>query len=103
MVLGFTLIVAGAGGHRDLRTGTRSLDGESGAAVRIVTDVPDGDGIVEGTDLLVCIGRTQAWHAARSSVLGRVRLVEGPEGNTGQRPPAGRLAQGERCDEKAPI
>jgi hypothetical protein len=98
-----TLIVARRGITVHLRTGIRSVDGESGAAVRIVTDVPDGDGIVEGTDLLVCVGRTQAWHAARSSVLGRVRLVEGPEGNTGQRLPAGRLAQGERCDEKAPI
>jgi hypothetical protein len=33
----------------------------------------------------------------------RVRLVERPDGNTAQRPPAGRLAQGERCDEKAAI
>ena len=58
------LIVARRGITVHLRTGIRTVDGESGAAVRIVTDVPDGDGIVEGTDLLVCVRRTQAWHAA---------------------------------------
>jgi pyruvate/2-oxoglutarate dehydrogenase complex dihydrolipoamide dehydrogenase (E3) component len=41
-----------------LQTRVRSVDGESGRKVRVVTAGPDGDDIVEGTDLLVGVGRT---------------------------------------------
>jgi pyruvate/2-oxoglutarate dehydrogenase complex dihydrolipoamide dehydrogenase (E3) component len=41
-----------------LRTRVRSVDGRSGREVRLVTDGPGGQGIVEGTDLLVGVGRT---------------------------------------------
>jgi pyruvate/2-oxoglutarate dehydrogenase complex dihydrolipoamide dehydrogenase (E3) component len=41
-----------------LQTRVRSVDGESGSNVRIATMGPDGDDIVEGTDLLVGVGRT---------------------------------------------
>jgi pyruvate/2-oxoglutarate dehydrogenase complex dihydrolipoamide dehydrogenase (E3) component len=41
-----------------LQTQVRSVEGESGSEVRLVTDGPDGEGIVEGTDLLVGVGRT---------------------------------------------
>jgi pyruvate/2-oxoglutarate dehydrogenase complex dihydrolipoamide dehydrogenase (E3) component len=41
-----------------LRTQVRSVDGQSGSYVRVVTDAPDGEAIVEGTDLLVGVGRT---------------------------------------------
>jgi pyruvate/2-oxoglutarate dehydrogenase complex dihydrolipoamide dehydrogenase (E3) component len=39
-------------------TRIRSAEGESGSRVRIVADGPDGDGVVEGSDLLVGVGRT---------------------------------------------
>ena len=41
-----------------LRTRVRSVEGESGRGVRVLVDGPDGDGVVEGTDLLVGAGRT---------------------------------------------
>ncbi|MCW2675713.1 MAG: rclA [Modestobacter sp.] len=41
-----------------LQTRVRSVAGESGRNVRVVTVGPDGDDIVEGTDLLVGVGRT---------------------------------------------
>jgi len=42
--------------HRQSRV--RSVDGESGRAVRLVVDGPDGERAIEGTDLLVAVGRT---------------------------------------------
>jgi pyruvate/2-oxoglutarate dehydrogenase complex dihydrolipoamide dehydrogenase (E3) component len=41
-----------------LRTRVRSVDGRSGRQVRLTTDGPHGQDIVEGTDLLVGVGRT---------------------------------------------
>jgi pyruvate/2-oxoglutarate dehydrogenase complex dihydrolipoamide dehydrogenase (E3) component len=41
-----------------LQTRVWSVEGRSGSAVRIVTDGPDGESVVEGTDLLVGVGRT---------------------------------------------
>jgi pyruvate/2-oxoglutarate dehydrogenase complex dihydrolipoamide dehydrogenase (E3) component len=41
-----------------LQTQVRSVEGESGSDVHIVTEGPDGEGIVKGTDLLVGVGRT---------------------------------------------
>jgi pyruvate/2-oxoglutarate dehydrogenase complex dihydrolipoamide dehydrogenase (E3) component len=41
-----------------LQTQVRSVGGQSGSGVRIVTEGPDGEAIVEGTDLLVGVGRT---------------------------------------------
>jgi pyruvate/2-oxoglutarate dehydrogenase complex dihydrolipoamide dehydrogenase (E3) component len=41
-----------------LQTRVRSVEGQSGSDVRIVTEGPDGEAIVEGTDLLVGVGRT---------------------------------------------
>ncbi len=41
-----------------LQTRIRSVEGESGSNVRIVMEGPDGDSIVEGSDLLVGVGRT---------------------------------------------
>jgi pyruvate/2-oxoglutarate dehydrogenase complex dihydrolipoamide dehydrogenase (E3) component len=41
-----------------LQTQVRSVEGQSGSDVRIVTQGPDGEAIVEGTDLLVGVGRT---------------------------------------------
>jgi pyruvate/2-oxoglutarate dehydrogenase complex dihydrolipoamide dehydrogenase (E3) component len=41
-----------------LQTRIRSVEGESGSDVRIVTDGPGGEETVEGTDLLVGVGRT---------------------------------------------
>jgi pyruvate/2-oxoglutarate dehydrogenase complex dihydrolipoamide dehydrogenase (E3) component len=41
-----------------LQTQVRSVEGESGSDVHIVTQGPDGEGLVEGTDLLVGVGRT---------------------------------------------
>ena len=41
-----------------LQTRVRSVDGKSGGNVRVVTVGPDGDDTVEGTDLLVGVGRT---------------------------------------------
>ncbi|MDT7729000.1 MAG: hypothetical protein QOI21_5576 [Actinomycetota bacterium] len=41
-----------------LRTHLRRVDGESGRAVRAVTDGPDGERVIDGTDLLVGVGRT---------------------------------------------
>jgi pyruvate/2-oxoglutarate dehydrogenase complex dihydrolipoamide dehydrogenase (E3) component len=40
------------------RTRVRSVDGESGRAVRLVVEGPDGERTIEGTDLLVAVGRT---------------------------------------------
>jgi pyruvate/2-oxoglutarate dehydrogenase complex dihydrolipoamide dehydrogenase (E3) component len=36
----------------------RSIEGESGGAVRVITDTPEGEVVVEGSDLLVAVGRT---------------------------------------------
>jgi pyruvate/2-oxoglutarate dehydrogenase complex dihydrolipoamide dehydrogenase (E3) component len=41
-----------------LRTEIRSVEGQSGSHVRIATTGPEGEGVVEGTDLLVGVGRT---------------------------------------------
>jgi pyruvate/2-oxoglutarate dehydrogenase complex dihydrolipoamide dehydrogenase (E3) component len=41
-----------------LQTRVRSVGGQSGSGVHIVTEGPDGEAIVEGTDLLVGVGRT---------------------------------------------
>jgi pyruvate/2-oxoglutarate dehydrogenase complex dihydrolipoamide dehydrogenase (E3) component len=41
-----------------LRTQIRTVGGASGRDVQIVTEGPDGNGVVEGTDLLVGVGRT---------------------------------------------
>jgi pyruvate/2-oxoglutarate dehydrogenase complex dihydrolipoamide dehydrogenase (E3) component len=41
-----------------LRRQIRSVDGESGSHVHLVTDGPDGEAILDGTDLLVGVGRT---------------------------------------------
>jgi pyruvate/2-oxoglutarate dehydrogenase complex dihydrolipoamide dehydrogenase (E3) component len=41
-----------------LESQIRSVEGESGRQVRIVTAGPDGERVVEGTDLLVGVGRT---------------------------------------------
>jgi pyruvate/2-oxoglutarate dehydrogenase complex dihydrolipoamide dehydrogenase (E3) component len=41
-----------------LQTQIRSVDGESGRHVHIVTDGPDGERIIDGTDLLISVGRT---------------------------------------------
>jgi pyruvate/2-oxoglutarate dehydrogenase complex dihydrolipoamide dehydrogenase (E3) component len=41
-----------------LQTQARSTEGQSGCGVRIVTEGPAGEGSVEGTDLLVAVGRT---------------------------------------------
>jgi pyruvate/2-oxoglutarate dehydrogenase complex dihydrolipoamide dehydrogenase (E3) component len=41
-----------------LQSQIRSVAGESGRGVRLVTDGPDGERIIEGTDLLVGVGRT---------------------------------------------
>jgi pyruvate/2-oxoglutarate dehydrogenase complex dihydrolipoamide dehydrogenase (E3) component len=42
--------------HRQTRV--RSVDGESGRGVRLVVEGPDGERTIEGTDLLVAVGRT---------------------------------------------
>jgi pyruvate/2-oxoglutarate dehydrogenase complex dihydrolipoamide dehydrogenase (E3) component len=42
--------------HR--QTSVRSVDGESGRSVRLMAEGPDGELVVEGTDLLVAVGRT---------------------------------------------
>jgi pyruvate/2-oxoglutarate dehydrogenase complex dihydrolipoamide dehydrogenase (E3) component len=42
--------------HR--QTKVRSVDGESGRRVRLVLDGPDGERTIDGTDLLVAVGRT---------------------------------------------
>jgi pyruvate/2-oxoglutarate dehydrogenase complex dihydrolipoamide dehydrogenase (E3) component len=41
-----------------LRTDVRRVAGESGHGVRIVADGTDGESVIEGTDLLVGVGRT---------------------------------------------
>jgi pyruvate/2-oxoglutarate dehydrogenase complex dihydrolipoamide dehydrogenase (E3) component len=41
-----------------LQTQIRSVEGQSGSDVHIVAEGPDGEAIVEGTDLLVGVGRT---------------------------------------------
>jgi pyruvate/2-oxoglutarate dehydrogenase complex dihydrolipoamide dehydrogenase (E3) component len=41
-----------------LQTRVRSVAGESGQGVHIVADGPDGECVIEGTDLLVGVGRT---------------------------------------------
>jgi len=41
-----------------LRTRVRGAEGKSGREVRVLTDGPDGEGAVTGTDLLVAAGRT---------------------------------------------
>jgi pyruvate/2-oxoglutarate dehydrogenase complex dihydrolipoamide dehydrogenase (E3) component len=41
-----------------LQTQVRSVEGASGSQVHLVTEGPDGGGMVEGTDLLVGVGRT---------------------------------------------
>ncbi|MDT7663385.1 MAG: hypothetical protein QOD04_2941 [Pseudonocardiales bacterium] len=58
-----------------LRTRVHSVDGRSGKQVHLVTDGPDGEGIVEGTDLLVGIGRTPNTHGVGLERAG-VQLTE---------------------------
>jgi pyruvate/2-oxoglutarate dehydrogenase complex dihydrolipoamide dehydrogenase (E3) component len=41
-----------------LQTTVSGVEGESGREVRLVTEGPDGDGRIEGSDLLVGVGRT---------------------------------------------
>jgi pyruvate/2-oxoglutarate dehydrogenase complex dihydrolipoamide dehydrogenase (E3) component len=41
-----------------VQTQVRSVEGESGGGVRVITDAPDGELVVEGSDLLVAVGRT---------------------------------------------
>jgi pyruvate/2-oxoglutarate dehydrogenase complex dihydrolipoamide dehydrogenase (E3) component len=41
-----------------LRTNVRAVEGKSGTEVRVVTEGPDGEDTIEGTDLLVAVGRT---------------------------------------------
>ena len=41
-----------------VQTQVRRVEGESGGVVRVVTDAPDGEFVVEGSDLLVAVGRT---------------------------------------------
>jgi pyruvate/2-oxoglutarate dehydrogenase complex dihydrolipoamide dehydrogenase (E3) component len=41
-----------------LQTQVRSVEGQSGSGVHLRTDGPDGEAVVEGTDLLVGVGRT---------------------------------------------
>ncbi|MCW2644401.1 MAG: rclA [Pseudonocardiales bacterium] len=41
-----------------LQTQVSSVEGQSGSGVHIRTDGPDGEAVVEGTDLLVGVGRT---------------------------------------------
>jgi pyruvate/2-oxoglutarate dehydrogenase complex dihydrolipoamide dehydrogenase (E3) component len=41
-----------------LQTQIRSVEGQSGSRVHVVTDGPDGEAVIEGTDLLVGVGRT---------------------------------------------
>jgi pyruvate/2-oxoglutarate dehydrogenase complex dihydrolipoamide dehydrogenase (E3) component len=41
-----------------VRTQIRSVEGQSGSHVRIVTTGPEGEAVIEGTDLLVGVGRT---------------------------------------------
>jgi pyruvate/2-oxoglutarate dehydrogenase complex dihydrolipoamide dehydrogenase (E3) component len=41
-----------------LQAQVRSVEGASGSQVHLVTEGPDGGGMVEGTDLLVGVGRT---------------------------------------------
>ncbi|MGH3208914.1 MAG: FAD-dependent oxidoreductase, partial [Trebonia sp.] len=41
-----------------LETRVRSVAGESGQGVRVVADGPDGECVIEGTDLLLGVGRT---------------------------------------------
>jgi pyruvate/2-oxoglutarate dehydrogenase complex dihydrolipoamide dehydrogenase (E3) component len=41
-----------------LQTQLRSVEGRSGSNLHIVTEGPDGEAIIEGTDLLVGVGRT---------------------------------------------
>jgi pyruvate/2-oxoglutarate dehydrogenase complex dihydrolipoamide dehydrogenase (E3) component len=41
-----------------LATRVRAVEGKSGSDVRVMTQGPDGDGAVDGTDLLVAVGRT---------------------------------------------
>ncbi|RPE47177.1 pyruvate/2-oxoglutarate dehydrogenase complex dihydrolipoamide dehydrogenase (E3) component [Streptomyces sp. Ag109_O5-1] len=41
-----------------LRTRIRRVDGESGRDVLVITDGPDGECVIDGTDLLVGVGRT---------------------------------------------
>ena len=41
-----------------VQTQVRRVEGESGGVVRVVTDGPDGELVVEGSDLLVAVGRT---------------------------------------------
>ena len=41
-----------------LRTQVRGVEGRSGSQVRVLTEGPDGEGAVEGSDLLIAAGRT---------------------------------------------
>ncbi|MCW2765978.1 MAG: rclA [Nocardioides sp.] len=58
-----------------LQTRVHSVRGQSGSEVHIVTEGPDGEAIVEGTDLLVGVGRTPNTHGIGLEQAG-VQLTE---------------------------
>jgi pyruvate/2-oxoglutarate dehydrogenase complex dihydrolipoamide dehydrogenase (E3) component len=58
-----------------LQTQVRSVEGQSGSNVHILTERPDGGGTVEGTDLLVGVGRTPNTEGIGLEQAG-VRLTE---------------------------
>ena len=58
-----------------LQTQVRSVEGESGSHVRVVTDGPDGERVIEATDLLIGVGRTPNTHGIGLEAAG-VKLTE---------------------------
>ena len=58
-----------------LQTQVQSVEGESGSHVRVVTDGPDGERLIEATDLLIGVGRTQNTHGIGLEEAG-VKLTE---------------------------
>jgi pyruvate/2-oxoglutarate dehydrogenase complex dihydrolipoamide dehydrogenase (E3) component len=59
--------------HR--QTKVRSIEGESGRSVRVVAEGPDGELAIDGTDLLVAVGRTPNTGGIGLEQVG-VRLTE---------------------------
>jgi pyruvate/2-oxoglutarate dehydrogenase complex dihydrolipoamide dehydrogenase (E3) component len=57
------------------QTKIRRVDGESGVLVRVFTEGPEGEGIIEGTDLLLGVGRTPNTNGLGLERAG-VRLTE---------------------------
>ena len=63
-----------------LRTEVRSVRGESGTGVQLVASGPDGEGVIEGMDLLISVGvrrggQRDDGHGTDSN--GRARSVHG--------------------------